>query len=92
MRTNFFGSAISNGNGIEPHLPTDVVWGVERADDRRVISGIVHLLKSWMSLVRFARPNMVRRQLSISAWHDGGWSAAIGKIYSRELCRATAMH
>ena len=32
-------------NRIEPHLPTDV-RGVERADDRRVISGIVHVLKS----------------------------------------------
>ena len=30
---------------IEPHLPTDV-RGVERADDRRVISGILHVLKS----------------------------------------------
>jgi transposase len=30
---------------LEPHLPTDV-RGVERADDRRVISGIVHVLKS----------------------------------------------
>ena len=30
---------------IEPHLPTDV-RGVERADVRRVISGIVHVLKS----------------------------------------------
>ena len=29
---------------IEPHLPTDV-RGVERVDDRRVISGIVHVLK-----------------------------------------------
>jgi transposase len=29
---------------IERHLPTDV--GVERVDDRRVISGIVHVLKS----------------------------------------------
>jgi transposase len=30
---------------IEPDLPTDV-RGVERTDDRRVISGIVHVLKS----------------------------------------------
>jgi hypothetical protein len=30
---------------IEPHLPTDV-RGVQRVDDRRVISGIVHVLKS----------------------------------------------
>lgn len=30
---------------IKPYLPTDV-RGVERVDDRRVISGIVHVLKS----------------------------------------------
>jgi transposase len=30
---------------IEPHLPTDV-RGKDRADDRRVISGILHVLKS----------------------------------------------
>ena len=30
---------------IEPHLPRDV-RGVERVDDRRVISGVVHVLKS----------------------------------------------
>ncbi|MGH6708932.1 MAG: IS5 family transposase, partial [Bradyrhizobium sp.] len=30
---------------IEPHLPTDV-RGVERQDDRRIISGIIHVLKS----------------------------------------------
>ena len=29
---------------IEPHLPKDV-RGVDRADDRRVISGIVHVLR-----------------------------------------------
>jgi transposase len=31
--------------GIEPHLPNDI-RGKERVDDRRVISGIVHVLKS----------------------------------------------
>jgi len=30
---------------IEPHLPT-AVRGVEWADDRRIISGIIHVLKS----------------------------------------------
>jgi transposase len=30
---------------IEPRLPTDV-RGIERVDDRRVISGIVHVVKS----------------------------------------------
>jgi transposase len=32
-------------SGIEPHLPADV-RGKARVDDRRVISGIVHVLKS----------------------------------------------
>src|ERR1700675_4309005 len=31
--------------GLEPHLPTDT-RGKPRVDDRRVISGIVHVLKS----------------------------------------------
>lgn len=31
--------------GIEAHLPTDV-RGVDRVADRRVISGIIHVLKS----------------------------------------------
>jgi transposase len=31
--------------GLEPYLPTDT-RGVPRVDDRRVISGIVHVLKS----------------------------------------------
>jgi putative transposase len=30
---------------IQPHLPTDV-RGIKRMDDRQVISGIVHVLKS----------------------------------------------
>jgi len=29
---------------IDPHLPKDV-RGIERADDRRVISGFVHVLR-----------------------------------------------
>jgi len=45
MRTNLFWLSDEQWNRIEPHLPTDV-RGVERADDRRVISGIVHVLKS----------------------------------------------
>ena len=45
MRTNLFWLSDEQWKRIEPHLPTDV-RGVERADDRRVISGIVHVLKS----------------------------------------------
>ena len=45
LRTNLFWLSDAQWERIEPHLPTDV-RGVERADDRRVISGIVHVLKS----------------------------------------------
>jgi transposase len=42
---NLFWLSDDQWKRIESHLPTDV-RGVERADDRRVISGIVHVLKS----------------------------------------------
>jgi transposase len=42
---NLFWLSDEQWQRIEPHLPTDV-RGVERKDDRRVISGIVHVLKS----------------------------------------------
>jgi transposase len=45
VRKNLFWLSDEQWERIEPHLPTDV-RGVERADDRRVISGIVHVLKS----------------------------------------------
>ena len=44
MSRNLFWLSDEQWARIEPHLPTDV-RGVERADDRRVISGIVHVLK-----------------------------------------------
>src|SRR6185503_10112734 len=45
MRSNLFWLSDEQWERIEPHLPTDV-RGVERQDDRRVISGIIHVLKS----------------------------------------------
>ena len=45
MSRNLFWLSDEQWQRIEPHLPTDV-RGVERRDDRRVISGIVHVLKS----------------------------------------------
>ena len=45
MRSNLFWLNDEQWNRIEPHLPTDV-RGVERKDDRRVISGIIHVLKT----------------------------------------------
>jgi transposase len=45
MRANLFWLSDEQWRRIEPHLPTDA-RGKKRADDRRVISGIVHVLKS----------------------------------------------
>ena len=45
MRRNLFWLSDDQWCRIEPHLPRDV-RGKERVDDRRVISGILHVLKS----------------------------------------------
>ena len=45
MRRNHFWLSDEQWRRIKPYLPTDV-RGKERVDDRRVISGIVHMLKS----------------------------------------------
>ena len=45
MRSNLFWLSDEQWQQIEPHLPTDV-RGKDRVDDRRVISGILHVLKS----------------------------------------------
>ena len=45
MRPNLFWLDDHQWQQIEPYLPTDV-RGKERADDRRVISGILHVLRS----------------------------------------------
>jgi transposase len=45
MRRNLFWLSEEQWRRIEPYLPTDV-RGKERVDDRRVISGILHVIKS----------------------------------------------
>jgi len=45
MRSNLFWLSDEQWRQIEPHLPTDV-RGKDRVDDRRVISGILHVLRS----------------------------------------------
>lgn len=45
MRSDLFWLSDEQWQQIEPHLPTDV-RGKPREGDRRVISGIVHVLKS----------------------------------------------
>jgi transposase len=67
VRRNLFWLSDEQWKRIEPHLPTDV-RGVERADDRRVISGIVQVLKSgWRdgASVRKLAPHVFWRQLRV---------------------------
>jgi transposase len=45
VRKNLFWLSEGQWGRIAPHLPTDV-RGVPREDDRRVISGIIHVLKT----------------------------------------------
>jgi transposase len=45
MRANLFWLNDDQWRRIEPYLPTDV-RGKDRVDDRRVISGILHILRS----------------------------------------------
>jgi len=45
MRRNLFWLSDEQWQQIEPHLPKDV-RGKARVDDRRVISGILHVIKS----------------------------------------------
>ena len=45
MRANLFWLSDDQWRRIEPYLPTDV-RGKDRVDDRRVISGILHVLRS----------------------------------------------
>ena len=45
MRPNLFWLDDDQWQKIEPHLPTDV-RGKERADDRRVISGIIFVIRN----------------------------------------------
>ena len=53
MRRNLFWLSDEQWKRIERHLPTDV-RGVERSDDRRVISGIVQVPQERLSLVRLS--------------------------------------
>ncbi len=58
MNPDRFGLTDAQFARIEPHLPTDT-RGKPRVDDRRVISGIVHILKSggqWVDALPDERP------------------------------------
>ncbi len=92
MRRNLFWLSDEQWKRIEPLLPTDV-RSVERVDYRRVISGIVHVLKSgcrWCDCPpEYGPPTTIYNRFV--RWPP----AASGKTYSarwlvsvdRQICR-----
>jgi hypothetical protein len=85
MRKNLFWLNDEQWSRIEPLLPTDV-RGVERQDDRRVISGIV-MCSRLAAGGAIARPNMVLRPRFIIALCVGP-SAGFGRTCSGTLPEA----
>ena len=68
MNRDFFWLTEDQFSRLAPLLPTDT-RGKPRVDDRRVISGIVHVLKSgsrWIDA-----PSMVRTRRSTTGSFDG---------------------
>lgn len=59
---------------IEAHLPKNQP-GARRVDDRRVISGIIHMLKCGAAGL-IVPPNMARRQRSTTAGTGGAAGAS----------------
>jgi transposase len=72
VRRNLFWLSDEQWKRIEPHLPTDV-RAIERTDDRRVISGIVHVLNRSQNQKCQAAPIKTGKQLS--TLHSMSWSA-----------------
>jgi hypothetical protein len=67
---------------IEPHLPTDV-RGVERADDRRVISGFCSIPGSEASLTEFIRKRGINGTETLSLYphpYAAAFDAAVAAL------------
>ena len=82
MRRNLFWLSDEQWARIEPHLPTDV-RGVERVDDRRVISGIVHVLKSgcrWCDCPPEYGPHMTIYNRFVRWARRGIWEALFREL------------
>src|SRR5256885_16950950 len=68
---------------IEPRLPTDV-RRVERADDRRVISGIVHVLKNgcrWCDCPPEYGPPATNYYRFVRWARGGMWGNSFGELF-----------
>jgi transposase len=93
MRSNLFWLSDEQWEQIEPHLPKDV-RGKERVDDRRVISGILHVLKSgcrWCDCPPEYGPYTTIYN-RFARWAERGiWEALLRKLASRGRMTDTQM-
>jgi transposase len=93
MRRNLFWLSDDQWRRIEPHLPTDV-RGKDRVDDRRVISGIVHVLKSgcrWCDCPpEYGPPTTIYNRFV--RWAERGvWERLFRELAGRGRSRQTQM-
>jgi putative transposase len=93
MRANLFWLSDEQWRQIAPHLPTDV-RGKERADDRRVISGILHVLKSgcrWKDCPpEYGPPTTIYNRFT--RWAERGvWEGLFRALAGRGRCDETQM-
>src|SRR4051812_26874958 len=92
MKRNLFWLSDRQWAQIEPLLPTDV-RGKERVDDRRVISGILHVLKSgcrWCDCPpEYGPPTTIYNRFTRWA-RRGVWEALFRDLAARG--RATETH
>src|ERR1700690_1127316 len=93
MRPNLFWLTDAQWARIEPFLPTDV-RGIPRVDDRRVISGILHVLKSgcrWCDCPPEYGPHTTIYNRFVRWAQRGVWARLFNELASRGRAGDTQM-
>jgi transposase len=90
MRRNLFWLSEEQWRQIEPHLPKDV-RGKARVDDRRVISGILHVIKSgcrWCDCPpEYGPPTTIYNRAGQNAGCGSGCSVNLPLVVDRQRRR-----
>ena len=93
MRRNLFWLSDQQWEQIRPHLPTDI-RGKDRVDDRRVISGILHVLKSgcrWCDCPQEYGPPTTIYNRFVRWAERGVWETLFRELASRGRASETQM-
>jgi transposase len=93
MRSNLFWLSDEQWLRIEPYLPTDV-RGKARVDDRRVISGILHVIKSgcrWCDCPPEYGPSMTIYNRFVRWAERGIWERLFRELAARGRSTGTQM-